>query len=343
MKTRLALGLFVSITLCALTGCPPQKPPSGAAATQGTGAAKPAGGKKLRIAVIPKGESHEFWKSVRAGAVNAAKEFDLDMTFKGPSREGNTNDQIAMVQNKIADGVDGICLAPVDAVALREPVEQAIAAGIPVVIFDSGLANQDGIVSFVATNNYKGGERAAVHLAELLGKKGNVILMRYNPGSQSTEQREQGFLDKIATYKDIKMLVKDKNAGTDEAAAVKLSENLLDNYGEQADGIFCPNQPTTSAMLTVLTERFPQVAKKVKFVGFDSGTNIAKALEDGKMQGTILQDPVTMGYMAVETMKKHLRKEGDVKKENPVPEELAKPENLKEEKIHKLLYPAVAE
>jgi len=325
MNTRTGIGTLLSLLFVALIGCEPAPPA------------------KLRIAVIPKGESHEFWKSVRAGAMKAAKDFDLDVTFKGPAREGSTNDQIAMVQNKIADGVDGICLAPVDAVALRESVDQAIAAGIPVVIFDSGLADQNGIVSFVATNNYKGGERAADHLAKLLEGKGNVILMRYNPGSQSTEQREQGFLDKIAKYKEIKMLVQDKNAGPDEAGAVKLAENLLDTYGQQADGIFCPNQSTTSGMLTVLVERFPQVAKKVKFVGFDSGTNIAKALEDGKMQGTILQDPVSMGYMAVETMKQQLRHEAGVKKDNPVPEELATPENLKDQKIHNLLYPAVAE
>jgi ribose transport system substrate-binding protein len=344
MKTRRLLGIIFYLSCCLLAGCPTQQPPSGSTPAQSSsvGGGTAAEGKKKRVAVIPKGESHEFWKSVRAGALKAGKEFNLDVTFKGPAREGNTDDQIAMVNNKIADGVDGICLAPVDAVALRRPVDEAIQAGIPIVIFDSGLAKQDGIVSFVATNNYRGGERAAEYLAELLKGKGNVILMRYNPGSQSTELREKGFLDKIGTFKNIKMLVDDKNAGPDESGAITLSENLLSIHKDKVDGIFCPNQPTASGMLTTLTKRFPDVAKRVKFVGFDSGTNIAKALESGEMQGTILQDPVNMGYMAVKAMHDHLNKK-EVLKDNPVPEELATPENLKKPKIHALLYPEVAE
>ncbi|MCE9545012.1 MAG: substrate-binding domain-containing protein [Planctomycetia bacterium] len=339
MKLHSAFFLIAALTL--LSGCDNSPPPAAPTTPAGGQAAAPktSPDKPLRIAVIPKGESHEFWKSVRAGALQAGKKYNVEVTFKGPQHEGDTSDQIAMVQNKIAEGVDGICLAPVDAVALRVPVEQAIAAGIPVIIFDSGLTNLDGVVSFVATDNYKGGTRAAEHLAKLLGGKGSVILMRYNVGSQSTEAREKGFLDKIEKYPDIKMLVKDKNAGPNEEDSVKLAENLLSNYGDKVDGIFCPNQPTTSGMLTVLTTRFPEVAKKVKFVGFDAGTNISAAVEKGQMHGTIVQDPVKMGFLAVELMKSSLRKDGEVKKNNPVPEELATPENAKEEAIHALLHP----
>ena len=73
-----------------------------------------------------------------------------------------------------------------------DAVQESIEEGIPVVIFDSGLDKGPEIVSYVATDNYKGGKMAAA-MAEAIGGS-NVILLRYIAGSESTEQREQGFL-----------------------------------------------------------------------------------------------------------------------------------------------------
>ena len=91
--------------------------------------------------------------------------------------------------------VDGIVLAPNQKGGLVDAVEESIGEGIPVVIFDSGLDSGPEIVSYIATDNYRGGKMAAVQMAQAIGEKGNVILLRYIAGSESTEQREQGFLD----------------------------------------------------------------------------------------------------------------------------------------------------
>ena len=128
--------------------------------------------KKYTIAVIPKGTTHEFWKSVHYGAAQAAREFgNVEIIWKGPLQENDREGQINVVQDFITKGVDGICLAPLDAQALIAPVKDAQQAGIPTVIFDSGLADEDVIVSYVATDNYHGGVLAARQLAEALGKK----------------------------------------------------------------------------------------------------------------------------------------------------------------------------
>lgn len=323
-QAAVAVRAFVaaSLVLASLAGC---------------GGSGSSGPKKLRIAVIPKGTSHDFWFSVRAGVERADAEFDdIVVTWKGPTSEGDTADQIKMVESFLADDYAGICLAPVDAVALRRPVDLAVSARVPVVIFDSGLADLNGVVSYVATNNYRGGERAGDYLAQLLGGKGNVILMRYDLTSQSTEQREQGFLDALAKHPDIKLLVADKYAGPLESGAIQLAETLLTQYGDQVDGIFCPNQSTTSGMLTAL--RRAGLAGKVKFVGFDAGENIAAGLKSGEINGTVLQDPVTMGYDTVRVMRDRL-----LGKEPPerleTAEALATTENLDDPKIHELLYP----
>jgi len=322
----LALGLLLVGVLAGLSGC------------QGSAGKGP---KRLRIAVIPKGTSHDFWFSVRAGVEKAAAEFpDIDVTWKGPTSEGDTTDQIKMVESFLAEGYDGICLAPVDAVALRKPVDLAISAQVPVVIFDSGLADLSGILSYVATNNYRGGQRAGEYLAELLGGKGNIILIRYDLTSQSTEEREQGFLDAVAKHPELKLLVADKYAGPLESGAIQLSETLLTQFGDQVQGVFCPNQSTTSGMLTAL--RRAGLAGKVKFVGFDAGENIAAGLKSGEINGTILQDPVTMGYDTVRAMRDKLQ--GSVPPTRlETAEALATTENLDDPKIHELLFPPSSE
>ena len=127
---------------------------------------------KFRLAVIPKGTTHEYWKSVHAGAAQAAKEAgDVEIFWKGPLQENDTEGQINVVQEFITKKVDGLVFAPLDSQALIAPVKDAQRQGIPTVIFDSGLGDESVIVSYVATDNYEGGALAARRLAEVLGNK----------------------------------------------------------------------------------------------------------------------------------------------------------------------------
>src|ERR1044071_5846515 len=170
------------------------------------------------IAVIPKGTTHEFWKSINAGAFKARDELvekgvKVNVIWKGPLKEDDRDQQIQTVETFITRRVSGIVLAPLDSQALVRPVASAMRAKIPVVIIDSGLKT-DNYVSFVATDNYKGGVLAAEHLGKLLNGKGNVILLRYAVGSASTEEREAGFLDTLKkTFPEIKILTSDQYAG----------------------------------------------------------------------------------------------------------------------------------
>ena len=130
----------------------------------------------LRIAVVPKGTNMAFWRTVHAGALKAerdlgARGIDVEVIWKGPLREDDREQQIQVVEDFTSQKVDGIVLAPLDARALVRPVEEAKRLGIPIVIFDSGLDSED-IVSFVATDNYKGGEMAADAMGRLLDGKG---------------------------------------------------------------------------------------------------------------------------------------------------------------------------
>src|SRR4051794_31231770 len=128
--------------------------------------ATPSSAKKT-IAVIPKGTTHEFWKSIHAGANKAAKEHNVSIVWKGPLKEDDREDQIKVVEDFVTQGVSGIVLAPLDDTALRKPVEDAVKAGIPVIIMDSDLKS-DVYVSFAATDNFKGGQSAGEEMVHLL-------------------------------------------------------------------------------------------------------------------------------------------------------------------------------
>jgi ribose transport system substrate-binding protein len=271
-----------------------------APSTSGTG----AGGSKT-IAVIPKGTTHVFWKTVEAGAKQAGQELGVTINWQGPLKEDDRGQQIGLVEQFIANNVSGIVLAPLDATALQEPVAAANAKKIPVVIFDSPLNGEAGkdFVSLVATDNKKGGELAGEELARLIGNKGKVVLLRYSVGSASTDQREAGFLEAIAKHPQIEVIEKTRYAGATVGEAQQTAENLLDKL-KQADGIFAPNESSTQGMLNVLVAN--GLAGKVKFVGFDTSPALIDALRNGQIHATVAQNPRKMGYMAVKTIVDHL-------------------------------------
>jgi ribose transport system substrate-binding protein len=263
----------------------------------------------VTIAVIPKGTTHEFWKSIHAGALQAAQELSeegtrVDVIWKGPIREDDREQQVQVVEGFLSQGVQGIVLAPLDSRALVRPVEEAGRAGIPVVIIDSGLET-DEIVSFVATDNRKGGALAAERLGQLLGGQGKVLMLRYQEGSASTQDREDGFLTEIrANYPSIQVISSDQYAGPTRETAKRASENLLNRHLAEIDGIFTPNESSTIGMLLALQDLGK--AGSLRHVGFDASQVLTDALRAGQLEGLVLQNPVRMGYLGVKTMVDHL-------------------------------------
>jgi ribose transport system substrate-binding protein len=267
-----------------------------------------SGSSNIRIVVIPKGTTHAFWNSVEAGASKAAQELGVQMVWKGPLKEDDRAEQIKIVEQFVAEGVSGICLAPLDSDALAPTVSSATARGIPVVIFDSAVRGQPGkdFVSFVATNNTKGGQLAGEALAKSLNGKGKVVLLRYGVGSASTTEREAGFLEALKKVPDITVISENRYAGPTVATAKSEAMKLVDQL-KQADGVFTPNESSTLGMLGALRDN--GLAGKIKFVGFDATPPLVEGLQKGEFVALISQDPTKMGYLAVETCVKHIRGE----------------------------------
>jgi ribose transport system substrate-binding protein len=292
----------------------------------GCGAARPAA--KYRIAVIPKGTTHDFWKSIHAGAEQAARERgDIRILWEGAAKEDQRHEQQQIVERFTSDGVSAVVLAPCDRHTMVLPVEEALQKSIPVVIIDSGLEPSPAILQspkylgYVATNNREGGATAARRLIELLKDKpkANVMLIRYQKGSESTEEREAGFRETIRTAVNIQLRESADEAGATVDSAQQVAERILaDN--KDIDGVFLPNESSSTGFLRAL-EVLNRVGS-LKFVGFDSSPLLIDALRAGKLDGLVLQDPFDMGYQGV------LRAVGFLEGK-PAPAEKTKYTNLK--------------
>jgi ribose transport system substrate-binding protein len=265
-----------------------------------------------QIAVIPMGTTHEYWKSIDAGAMKAKLELaaagtPVTIIWKGPLREDDREQQIQVVENFIGRKVSAIVLAPLDCRALRAPVEDAVKAGIPVVIVDSPLLS-DAPVSTIATDNFKGGELGGRRLGSLLGGKGRVVMLRCQAGSASSDAREAGFLAVMkAEFPGIELLSTDQYGGVTTETAFRAAQNLFNRFGAKMDGIFASNESTANGVLLALREA--GLAGKVRFVAFDVNDHLVEALIKGDVHGLVAQDPVKMGYLGVLTAVAALRHE----------------------------------
>jgi ribose transport system substrate-binding protein len=205
------------------------------------------------------------------------------------------------------------------------PVRQVVKQGVPVVIIDSNLdpaevkADPSLLLKYVATDNYNGGKLAGQHLLRVLAEAGKpaprLVLFRYQPGSESTEQREQGFLDMVNAE-----IEKQKQAGqpvielldtntyaeatvdTAQRAAGPMLTRLRDRL---PDGIFAVNESATTGLLNAM--RSQGLTRKIRVMGFDASEPLIQALRQGDLDGTIVQDPYRMGYLAVWVLVRHLQ------------------------------------
>ena len=253
--------------------------------------------KRKVIAVIPKGTSHLFWISVHAGALSAGKEFNVDIDWNGPAAETDFARQIQIVDSFVARHVDGIVLAATEKTALVAPIERALAAGIPVTVFDSGV-DTDKYMTFLATNNYEGGQMAARTLAKMLNEKGKVALVANEPGSLSTMDRERGFEEGIKQFPNIK-LVATQFGHSDRAKSLSATENIL-TANPDLDGIFASCEPSSVGASQALKSR--KQGGKVKLVAFDSSDTLIEDTLNGVVSAMVVQDPFRMGHDAVKTI-----------------------------------------
>ena len=298
------------------------------------------------VAVIPKTGAPEFWKAIHAGAIKAQRELEpggthVTILWTAPAKENDREAQTKEIEAAVARRVSGIVLAPVDSKSMVAPVETAVDAEIPVVIIDSGLES-NVITSYVTSNNYESGKRAAICMGELLGNKGNVIVLRYMEHCAATEARELGFLEGLKYhYPEIKVLSSDQHSGIVREAAGLVCQNLVKRFGEELQGVFTPAATTTLAMKQALMDA--GLAEKVKHIGFDATPEEVSALRDGKLHSLFVQDPFQVGYLGMKALMQQLMGKGRVEKKIEAPTVMITPENIEDPKVKDVLNPPLSQ
>jgi ribose transport system substrate-binding protein len=290
--------------------------------------------KRKTIGVIPKATSHLFWVAVERGAKQAGQEFNVDIDYNGAQSETDYSRQIQILDSMVARRVDGIAVAATESKALMGPIDRAMKAGIPTTVFDSGIEG-DSYLSFVATNNFEGGQLAARELAKLTGGKGKVGLLMNAPGSNSTMDREKGFEEVLAKeFPDLKIVARQYGM-SDRAKSRSAAENMLTAHADLV-GIFASAEPASVGASLAIKAR--NLTGKVKLVAFDSSESMVEDLKGGVIQAMVVQDPRKMGFEAVRTVVDKLAGKS-VPKRIDLSAQVIRLEDLSKPEIQQLLTP----
>jgi ribose transport system substrate-binding protein len=287
------------------------------------------------IGVVPKGASHIFWLTVKAGAEKAAGESGYTIEWNAPTLEVDASRQKDIVDSMITRRLAGIALAPVDRKALAGTVDRGSAANIPMAVFDSDVDTTSRL-TYVATDNRAGGRLAARRLAEVLGGKGKVAVIGFMPGSASTMEREEGFRTEMQTNFPGIQIVVETFGMADRAKAMTVTENALTANPDLA-GIFADNESSSAGALQAIKSR---QAKQVKFVAFDANEQFVADLRAGWIDALILQDPFQMGYECVKAITTKLNG-GTPAPRRDLPATLVTLANIDSKEIPPMILPSV--
>ncbi len=328
MKNKHLLTVVLGIMLVAalVSGCaaPAAAPAAAPVASEGTAteAAAPAeatteaaagttdaaatdSGAKPYIPVISKGFQHQFWQAVKLGSEQAAKDFNVDISFEGPESESQVDKQIEMVQAALAKNPAAICLAALDTKALVPQLEEAQSKGIPVIGFDSGV-DSDIPVATATTDNIAAAGAAADKMAELIGGEGEVAVIVHDQTSRTGIDRRDGFVNRIAEkYPNIKV-VDVQYGGGDQLKSTDLAKAII-QANPNLKGFFGANEGSIIGVLNAVTEL--GMEGKLVVIGYDAGKQQKDAIRSGLEAGAISQDPVGIGYKCVEAAVKAIKGE----------------------------------
>jgi ribose transport system substrate-binding protein len=327
MLRKVSQLLIVVVVFALLAGC---VAPAPVAAPAGEEAAAPDAGKG-EIVFIPKSTSATFYLFLVKGAQDKANELGYTIDYQGPATEADIAAQVDLLRNITKKQPAGILLAALDTQALIPPVEEAIAAGVPVAMVDSGIDSDQPVASII-TDQYAGGFMAGEEMARLLGEEGLVANLGIQAGSVSAG-RSEGFADAIAQYPNMAVL-ETQWTDADAARSLNIATDLLTGNPELA-GFFSAAAPIAVGIAQAAIAK--GVDKELKIVTFDPSPEILPLFDDGTIQAIIAQDPYQMGYQGVAAIDAFLSGEAIEEPNLELAPVLITPENVNTDVVQALL------
>lgn len=249
---------------------------------------------KVKIAVVLKDLSSQYWKVMGAGATAAAKKNNVDLILLGPPSEQAVEQQINMVQDAIAQKPAALVFAPSQPTTAINVVTKARKAGIPVILLDTGMPEKfTDYSAFIGTDNLAAGKVGGEALAKVLKKGDKVVLLDGQPGNPATGDRITGAADVLkAAGIDI---VARQPAYSDREKGYTVMQNILQSTPDVA-GVFAANDEMALGAARALK----QSGHKVPVIGVDGNTDNLKAIVTGDIYATVAQGNYDMGRLGIE-------------------------------------------
>lgn len=260
---------------------------------------------EIYIPVISKGFQHQFWQAVKQGSEQAAADLGVKITFEGPESEAKVDEQIAMLEAALAKNPSAICLAAIDSKAVIPLVEQAVNAGIPVIGFDSGV-DSDLLVTTAATDNIAASKEAAIQMAKAIGDEGKVAIVVHDQTSRTGIDRRDGFVQEMEENHPNITVVDIQYGGGDHLMSTEIAKTII-TANPDIKGLFGANEGSIVGVLNALKELNKE--GEIVAIGYDAGKQQLDAVRSGIEVGAITQDPVGIGYKAVEAAVKAINGE----------------------------------
>ena len=306
MRRKSLLRAAAVLLLCATAGCAVVKDHKAQITLQ-----KPP---PIHLAVIPKSVGLDYWSKVHSGAMCAVSQLrGVKVTWNGVTDETDVVGQLNLLNNYIAQGVNGLVYAATDATAMSEISTSATKAKIKAVSIDSGTTPQPSNVPLIETNNVSAAKMAADQLAKAIGPAGGkVAIIAFHAGTQTNDQRVQGFESELKRFPKIH-LVGIQYSQNDYNTALTVTANIL-TANPDLKGLFAANE--ASDVGAVEAVRIAHRVGKVSVVGWDTSPDEVDGVKQGIVSGLVSQDPFRMGYDGVRAAVAMLQHSGQPANEN---------------------------
>jgi ribose transport system substrate-binding protein len=253
--------------------------------------------KEIEIALVTKAMDSEFWLVLADGAKAAAAAHPgVKLSIVAPDREINIDQQVSILEDQTRKGVKALVVSPAGSAQILSALEQATQRGVPVILVDTD-APFDKKVTYIGTNNRRGGQLAAKGLAEAIGGPAEVALIHGVPGNESQDERAQGFIDALASDYPKLELVARQPGNSERALGLTVMENILTAH-PGIKGVFATNDQMALGAMEALEAR--GLRGKIKIVGFDATKEAVQATVEGRLAGSVAQNPFMMGQRGVE-------------------------------------------
>jgi ribose transport system substrate-binding protein len=234
-----------------------------------------------------------YWQTANDGMVRAAQQMGVQAQMYGP----DTYDPQAEAQelrNVIAKKPAGIMVSAADPAVLQAPIDEAIAQGIPVITIDADSPNSKRLL-FVGTNNYMAGQMGARKAAELLGRKGSVVVYTI-PGQGNLDERLHGYREVFGDAIKIAQII---NVKGDPRLAFDTTNEMVHKGTLKPDGYICLEATACKEVADVLNRN--NVTGRV-IVAMDTDQDTVDWIKKGNIQATVAQKPFTMAFYGVKVL-----------------------------------------